>query len=365
MYLKEIIELLSVKGLGMQTFHKLIERYGDLPTLLETINRGTLYDETKMKVTQDIGNKMASFDLIPYITSLKKEDVKVVTVFEEMYPQCLKSLTNYPPILHYKGDLSIVNENPLGIAVVGSRKISSYGQRVAYDIGRYLGRYQVPVVSGLAYGVDYEVHRGVLSVGGLVVAVVANGLETVYPREHKALAKEIENKGVIVTEEFLYSELSAYKFPIRNRLISGLASTIVVVEAEERSGSLTTALHGLEQGKNVFAVPGSIYSSTSKGTNRLIAEGAIPLTNFEQLVEGYEKILSVNESKGKAINDTNDDNKQLDNRIVSLLSSTNELSIDDLSIQLKVETRYVAIEVMKLEIKGIIRGIIGNKYTLL
>lgn len=365
MYLKEIIELLSVKGLGMQTFHKLLTHYGDLEALFDHVNKGRLYKDTNIAVTKDIKSKMQAFDLSRYEQSLERENVRVASVCNEKYPRELKNIANFPPIIHYKGNLDLFNAYDSGIAVVGSRKISAYGSRVAYDIGRYLGRYELPVISGLAYGVDYEVHKGVLSVDGIAAAVVANGLETIYPKEHKIMAEKIEKNGVLLTEEFLYSGLSPYKFPIRNRIISGLSSTIVVVEAEERSGSITTAMHGLEQGKTVFSVPGSIYSATSKGTNKLISEGAIPLLDFSQLLEGREIKYKTDFTKKNQMTKENFETASLEKKIINLLSQTDALSVDELSIKLNIDLRLVTIEVMKLEIKGQIRGIIGNKYTLL
>lgn len=364
MYLKEIIELLSVKGLGMQTFHKLLTHYGDLTILIEHMRKGSLYEDTGIAVTKDIKDKIKAFDMKRYNEALKAEQVKLISINNDIYPKQLRHIANYPPILHYKGNMAMLNALEAGIAVVGSRKISPYGSRVAYDIGRYLGRYDLPVVSGLAYGVDYEVHRGVLSVGGVATAVVANGLESIYPKEHRQIAKQIESSGVLLTEEFLYSQLSPYKFPIRNRIISGLSSTIVVVEAEEKSGSITTALHGLEQGKTVYAVPGSIYSPTSKGTNRLIFEGAIPLLDFSQLVEGRTIACKVDSEEPTLKKHKNYENT-LQKNILNSLDDSEALGVDELSIKLNIETRLITIEVMKLEIKGQIRGIIGNKYTLL
>lgn len=364
MYRYELMALLSIKGIGIQTIHRLIRHFGSLEVLLQHVRKNTVYEQTGIKATKACHLALEQFDAKAYEGALCKESVNLITFMDARYPKSLKMLETYPLLLHYKGAVELINNSLLGVAVVGSRRISPYGQRVAFELGRFLGEYKLPVVSGLAYGVDYEVHSGVIKSGGTPIGVVANGLETIYPKSHKKLAKEIVQHGVLVTEEFLYSELAAYKFPIRNRLISGMSQVIVVVEAEEKSGSLITARHGLEQGKTVYAVPGSIYSATSRGTNQLIAEGAIPLLNFQQLLEEYSFDLprhSLIEDK-EVMGDLVD---SLEVKIAKKIIERDFMSLDELSEEMKLPIAKLSSILMQMEIEEKVRCLDGNKYTLL
>ncbi|MBN2899553.1 MAG: DNA-processing protein DprA [Clostridia bacterium] len=356
----DVMALLSAKGIGVQTLHKLLEYYGDVEVLLDHAKQNCIYRDTGIKATQDIHLSFGAFDKMKYMTVLKREGVELVGMYEGDYPQILKSVDHYPFVLHYKGHMAWLNQLPPAIAVVGSRKASAYGKRVAYDLGKFLARYGIPVVSGLAYGVDYEVHSGVVDGGGIPIAVLANGLESVYPRDHTALAKKIEASGALITEEFLYSELKQYKFPIRNRLISGLSKIIVVVEAEEKSGSLITARHGLEQGKSIFAVPGSIYSSNSRGTHRLLSEGAMPLFDFNQLLEDYCLDKKTFDEKNVI-----GDNDTLVTSIIRSLKAKGALSVEAVSDGIGEDIVIVTTALMKMELSGRVRCIGGNKYVLI
>lgn len=363
MYLREMMALLSIKGVGMQTLKKLIDFYGDMELLSKAIKENMVFSHTNIKATANIKEVFDTFDYRSYDLCLKKENVSCMSYLDEDYPQNLRNIDTFPIMLHYKGAIDRLNQMPSGIAVVGSRKISAYGQQVAYDIGRYLSGYEIPVVSGLAYGVDYEVHRGLIKGGGFPVAVVANGLDRIYPSSHTNLADLIGKTGVLITEEFLYSGIEAYKFPIRNRIISGLSDVIVVVEAEEKSGSLITAQHGLDQGKVVFAVPGSIYSPTSKGTNKLISDGAIPLLDFKQLIDEYDSINEKSEEKVNIFVDS--DRDVIEENIINCLSEGRTLSIEELVFMSKEDHKKILMASMKLEIQGLIRSVKGNKYQLL
>lgn len=358
-----MMAILSVKGIGMQTLKKLIGFYGNMSLLSQAIKENKVFNQTKIKGTENIKEVFDTFDYRGYDACLKKENVSCLSYLDDNYPAMLKNIETFPIMLHYKGAIHKINQMPAGIAVVGSRKISTYGQQVAYDIGRYLAGYDLPVISGLAYGVDYEVHKGLIKGGGFPVAVVANGLDRIYPSSHKGLAEQIEKTGVLVTEEFLYSGIEAYKFPIRNRIISGLSEVIVVVEAEEKSGSLITAHHGLNQGKTVFAVPGSIYSSTSTGTNKLIADGAIPLLDFRQLIDEYNFVKE--RDSGEAKNLEIDNREIVEQKIIRCLSGGKSLSIEELVQWSKEDHKKILMAGMKLEIQGIIRSVKGNKYQLL
>ncbi|MBO7657587.1 DNA-processing protein DprA [Candidatus Saccharibacteria bacterium] len=203
---------------------------------------------------------------------------------ERNFTEKLASIALTPKTLYFRG--KIPENVSKTVAIVGSRHNTRYGEEVAYKLAHELGRRGVVVVSGLAYGIDSIGHRGCLDAGGVTVAVLGTPIDEIYPREHSSLAREIvEKNGAIISEYApgakVYPKVS---FLERNRIISGLSDIVVVVEAAERSGSLNTATHALEQGKEVFAVPGNITSPYSQGCNKLIAQGATPYTEPDDIL---------------------------------------------------------------------------------
>lgn len=220
-----------------------------------------------------------------YFSYLEKYNIKVVNFKDNEYPTRLLNIDNKPAFIYVRGKL----ENLYGdnVAIVGSRNSSSYGRYVAKKIGKELAEKNINIVSGLALGIDKYAHLGCLESSlGKAIAVLGTGVsnEEIYPLQNKKVFERIlENNGTIISEFKLSTKPEKYNFPLRNRIISGLSSKIIVVEAEEHSGSLITADYGLEQGKDIFAVPGNITSKTSVGTNKLIEEGAYIFKTIEDI----------------------------------------------------------------------------------
>jgi DNA processing protein len=210
-----------------------------------------------------------------------KLGIAIVTCQDPLYPGSLLNIYDYPPFLYVLG---VLRPNEIGVAIVGSRLASTYGKYITEKLSRELAMQGITVVSGLARGIDSAAHRGALAGKGRTIAVLGCGLDIVYPPENKTLAAEIAARGAIVTEFPFGTPPNAPNFPARNRIISGISLGVVVVEAGEKSGSLITARIASEQGRSVFAVPGAIESAGSRGTNRLIKQGA-------KLIEGVEDIL--------------------------------------------------------------------------
>lgn len=221
-------------------------------------------------------------------------EVEIIPFYSEEFPRQLLEIKQKPLLLYTKGRLKQI---PLeAVAIVGSRKCTSYGKTISYKFAYELGKLGVCVISGLAYGIDSEAHKGAIESNGTTIAVLGNGVDVVYPREHLELYKEIEAKGLLISEFPLESKPTKYNFPFRNRLISGLSFAVAVVEAEVKSGSLITAMHALEQGKEVFAVPGNITSKTSRGTNELIRDGAIPVLGVDDIIENIPQLKHLSNS---------------------------------------------------------------------
>ena len=214
--------------------------------------------------------------------SINKEKIKVIRFGDKNYPESLKNIPDNPKVLYVLGNERLLNEK--SIAIIGCRKCTKYGAKNAYTFGYKLAEKGICVVSGLARGIDTYSHLGAIKVKEKAIAVVGSGLDEVYPKENIELYKSIlRSGGVIVSEYPLGTKPERYHFPQRNRIISGLSNGVIVVEAKKKSGTLITVDFALEQGKDVYAIPGNITSEYSYTTNELIKEGAIPITSLDDL----------------------------------------------------------------------------------
>ncbi len=224
-------------------------------------------------------------NLEKYFDYIEKNNVNLIYFYDEKYPSKLKNISNFPAYIYIRGRRENLYED--NVAIVGSRKASLYGINIAKKIARNLADKNINIVSGLAIGIDKYAHLGALeSKIGKTIAVIATGITDfeIYPYENKKIFERIlENDGTIVSEFRIGTKPEKYNFPLRNRIISGLSEKIIVVEAKEKSGSLITAEYALEQGKDVFAVPGNITSENSTGTNNLIKEGAYLFSKIEDI----------------------------------------------------------------------------------
>ena len=226
-----------------------------------------------------------SFDAEGYRASLTARGFRFVGRSEPSYPRLVRELHDPPPGLFLRGAVEASTLERPSVTIVGARACSTYGAQVARLLGRELAAAGLVIVSGLARGVDGEAHRGALEAGGTTVAVLGCGIDRDYPAAHAELARRICERGLVVSEYAPGVEPAPWRFPARNRIVAGLASATVIVEARERSGALITADFSLEAGREVFAVPGEITSSLSAGTNALLRLGATPLTRFEDVLE--------------------------------------------------------------------------------
>ena len=207
---------------------------------------------------------------------LARHGVRALTWHDDEYPKRLREIFDRPPVLFVRGTLTAADE--WGVAVVGTRRVTVYGRQVAEEMARGLASNRVTVVSGLARGVDAVAHRAALEAGGRTIAVQACGLDLVYPPEHKRLAEQIAERGAVVSDYPIGTQPRSEFFPRRNRILSGMSLGVLVVEGDVKSGALITARQALEQNREVFAVPGPIYSPNSRGTNKLIQDGEAKLT---------------------------------------------------------------------------------------
>lgn len=269
----------------------------------------------------------------------------VIEEKNENYPIKIKEcLPDYKP-LYYRGNLSLLDKP--SIAIVGSRKASSYGKSCARALAKCAVEYGAVVVSGLALGIDYEAHSACLENGGETIAVLANGVDVFYPKRNQALQKRIEETGLLLSEYEDGTRAQRYTFPVRNRIISAISDAIVIVEAGSRSGSLITAECAQEQGKEVYSIPGNITSPGSLGTNKLIRDGAVPLINFDELFEDLglsktnKKINQIFLSKTES-------------RVLEVVKSGSELSIEQIRHIIDIDLAEINAIITILEMKGLI-----------
>ncbi|MCP4050765.1 MAG: DNA-protecting protein DprA [bacterium] len=236
----------------------------------------------------DFKKRTTAFSADDFRIKIKKIGIEVLYEHSEQYPEILKQIDDFPPVLYYQGDVSTLSSEMLG--VVGVRAVSEYGEAVTRALVTDLAGFFV-VVSGLAHGIDTVAHKAALKQGCKTVAVVGTGLDTVYPVANKELYKEICNKGVVISEYPPGIKGRPYRFPQRNRLISGLSKGIIVCEAGIKSGSLITAQRAIEQNREVFAVPGSIFSDSTAGTHKLIQDGAKLVCTAEDVLQEFNYLM--------------------------------------------------------------------------
>ena len=261
-----------VPGLGYKGVEKLLKDY----TLEE------LWKEGKDKLRdRDIKEKAErSYEII------QKEGIEVIDIYDKRYPPLLSRIYNPPIAIYVKGNL--LTPNP--VAVVGSRGVSDYGRRASIEISSALAKEGYTVVSGMAKGADTYAHKGALKAGGRTMAVLGTAIDETYPKENVDIRREIEVRGCTLSEYPPLCKTYSANFVARNRIISGMSMATIIVEAGRKSGSLITGNFALEQGRDVYSLPGEIYSSLSAGTNHLIKEGAIPLISIEYLMEQLKEI---------------------------------------------------------------------------
>lgn len=274
------------------------------------------------------------------------------------YTKILSNISDCPSELFYKGTLP--NKRIKTVAIVGSRKPTAYGRNIANKIANRLAEVGIVVISGLALGIDSVAHRGTLERDGLTIAVLANGLDMVYPAMHRSLAERIiSSGGAIISEYPINTKPLPWQFLARNRIISGLADVIVVVEAAKRSGTLSTASHGINQGKEVFAVPGNITSPYSEGCNHLIKMGATPLIDIDEFIKYLVPEVDVKSKQAYLPIGNND----IENFIINKLRD-GEVDGDEIFSGLNISISEFNQALTMLEIKGIIKSQGGNRWNL-
>lgn len=292
---------------------------------------------------------------------LAREGVDIITINDARYPPRLAEIPDPPALLYFKGN---VPTSPLSIAVVGTRKFTSYGEQVTPDIVSPLASHKVTIISGLARGIDTLAHTATLSAGGQTIAVLASGLDkqNIYPYANRQLAQEVTENGALVSEYPLGTPPLRQHFPLRNRIISGLSHGTLVIEAPTRSGALITAQFALEQNREVFAVPGNVNQSNSTGPNNLIRMGAKSVSSATDILEEFNvpptDSAYQNGLNNKVVPSTPEEAKLLDHL------SSEPIHIDKLVELSKLDTSVVSSTLTLMEIQGKVRNLGGMMYVI-
>ena len=295
-------------------------------------------------------------DLDALFDSIQQKDVQVLTLLDDDYPKLLKQIDQAPPVLYVRG--SLLPADDFAIAMVGTRRISAYGQQVTRDTSLYLAGHGLTIVSGLARGVDALAHQSALQAGGRTIAVLGSGADVIYPPEHRQLAEAIIENGAIISDYPLGTQPEGVNFPPRNRIISGLSLATVVVEAGERSGALITADFAVEQGRDVFAVPGNILSPSSKGTNRLIQKGAYALVSPQDVLDVLElSQVEDYQAARKAL--------PADTTEAKILQSMDyePVHVDEICNEVGLAVEKVTAALTMMELKGLVQHVGGMRYA--
>lgn len=347
-----------VKGIGAVRLRALLDHFGDAALAWEATPGALREAGLGASLVERLVSLRADLDLNVVWDSIQRKGIQVITWRDDSYPLRLKELENPPPVLYVRGTLQA--EDAWAVAVVGTRRASAYGRRVAEEVAGELGHHGVTVVSGLARGVDTLAHRAALQTGGRTLAVLGSGVDHIYPPENRRLAEAVVANGALLSDYAPGTAPEASNFPPRNRIIAGLARAVVVIEAGARSGALITANFAADQGKDVLAVPGNIYSPVSRGCNRLIAQGAHPLLSPQNVLEVLE-LTRVTEHRTARRALPGDAQEE---KIYQLLSHE-PAHIDEISVQAGLPVEEVSASLTMMELKGLVGKVGGMRYVRL
>lgn len=352
-----LLALHSIDGLGPVRLKKILDHFDSDPKLAWEVDIREIKElgipEPTCHLIMETRKKL---DPEKFAETIQKSGIKWMTFFDPDYPKLLKQIYDPPIILYYKGELLPEDEKAIG--VVGTRKMTGYGKSVTEDFTKGLVAAGLTIVSGLAQGVDAAAHQAALDAGGRTLAILGGGLNYIFPPQNIRLAEEIASgRGALICEFPPEYPSMPGNFPARNRIISGLSLAILVTEAAEDSGSLITGRLALEQGREVFAVPGPITSNLSKGPISLIREGARVVMEVGEILEE----LGIGSLKNNLQTINTDSLSEQEKKILACLENENK-HIDDICRELNLKVAEVSGNLLKMEITGLVRNLGGGIY---
>lgn len=376
-----LIQLNQVRGLGSATIHRLLSALGSAEAVFRAAPaawREILGRFATDEVMEGLRRAGQGEGLAEELERARKRDARILTLLDADYPALLRQIPDPPPALYVQG--ALLAEDEAAVAMVGTRAATPYGLSAARELAAELARAGVTVVSGLAEGIDAAGHEGALEGGGRTLAVVGHGLSTIYPARHVKLAGRIAGSGAVVSEFPMWMPPAQMNFPRRNRVIAGLSLGVVVVEAPEKSGALITAREAMEQGREVFGVPGPITSRASRGVNALLRDGAGVVTGAEDILHALaprlgehlaryqvQKAGSVPGAAATAGRQTSssgsDSGAGLEARVLAQVPAGNAVTVDALAAATELPAARLLPLLTELEIRGVVRQMPGKGFT--
>jgi len=344
-------------GLGPAGAKKLLEICGNI----EDVFNLSIKELKEAGIPSKTAENIVNWEKLPWYEEIKfckERGISIVSIEDPSYPRLLKEIHNPPLLLYVKGTLP--SDNDVCLAIVGTRNPSMYGIRMAEKFAEQLSTYGIAIVSGMARGIDTAAHKGVLRAGGKTVAVLGCGLRYCYPAENFSLLNEIAQTGAVITEFPSYIKPLPENFPRRNRIISGMCRGVLVIEAGQKSGALITANFALEQGRDVFAIPGRADEFTSKGTNQLLKEGATLIENVEDILDALN--LEVRKEEKKKEENT-DNLSEAEKTILDSITTGTKVSIEEILMDTGIEQNLLFQSLLSLITKGLILELPGKFYT--
>lgn len=344
-----------VKGIGAARLRGLLDAFGDIETAWNASEDQLQAAGLSPKVVAALAKVRREVSLETLWERMQRLGIEVTTWDDPTYPRRLMEIDQPPPVIYSRG--RVLPEDEWAVAVVGTRRVTPYGRQVAEEVARALAGSGITVVSGLARGVDAIAHQAALEAGGRTIAVLGSGVDRIYPPEHGRLAERIASCGAVISDYAPGTPPDAVNFPPRNRIISGLSRAVVVVEAGQTSGALITAQFAAEQGREVFAVPGGIYSPQSKGPNALIRQGARPLVEMSDLLEMMNVALIGEQQSAR----TTLPSDPVEAQLFSVLGRE-PLHVDEIRARTNLPIEQVSATLTIMELKGMVRQVGGMQY---
>ncbi len=357
----------AVYNLGFKKTRLLIEHFGSVTKAYEASERELAATHL---FTCEKCSKILAARVRDYPEKLhffcKTNGVDILTTEDNNYPLQLKNIQNPPSVLYIKG---LLPDTSSAVGVVGSRKSTSYGLKVAITFAQDLALAGLTIVSGGARGIDTAAHKGALKADGKTIAVLGCGIDVTYPYENADLFKQIAEKGAIITEFPPGTEPRAKNFPARNRIISGLSQGILVVEAARKSGAMITAEFAMDEGREVYSIPGSIFSPTSMGTNSLIKQGAKLVQRPEDILEDFHLLLTQNQEEKVDMPDLfsgmSTDYELVTNKVLTALNFNEARTLEEIVADSGLSLNVISAVLLNLQVNGYVAEQIGKRYIRL
>jgi DNA processing protein len=362
--------LYLTEGIGAKGLMKLYEYAGGSQKAISLSKEQVKKIDGFGEITAEsfISSRDANLEASRRLIESLPSDTSIITYYDEDYPVALKNIYSSPALLFVRGERSLLHAEK-NIAVVGTRKMTDYGKRATEEFGEYCAKHAITITSGLASGVDTCAHHAVFDAGGTTIAVLGSGINHIYPSSNKSFANKLveSGRGVIVSELPYNAPPDAKNFPWRNRIVSGLSKAVVVIESEEKGGSMITASIALDQNKDIFALPGDISRATSRGPNMLIRESRAKLfRNAEDVLADIGWLdIGVNKraSRKKSVPERKD-LSLFEGKIVGILDDAGEpLHIDIIAERADLEVQVLLVQLLELEFKDLVRQLGGKYFT--